>query len=120
MWARIIEFMLVLWLALSPFIFRYPPQQTFLWKSDFICAFLVALFALVSFWNPLKRMHLLTIGVALWLWGSGYMAFPDKASLSEQNGVVIGIILSMLAIVPSHSSRVSPSWERFIEKISRE
>ena len=115
MWARIVEFMLAIWLSLSPFIFRYPTQDTFPWKNDFISAFLVALFALVSFWRPLKRIHLLTIGIALWLWILGYSAFPDKASLSEQNGVVIGLILFMLAIVPSHSSQISSSWEKFLE-----
>lgn len=116
MWARIVEFMLALWLALSPFIFCHPSHEPFLWKNDLICAFLVGLFALLSFWHPLRRIHLLTIGVALWLWALAYTTFPQKAPIPQQNGLVIGLILFMLAIVPSHSSQLSSSWQKYIEE----
>src|ERR1700733_6050280 len=77
MWARVVEFMLACWLAISPFIFRYPGNDMFLWANDFVCASLVALFALLSFWHPLRNIHLLTLGVALWLWCMGYRSFPE-------------------------------------------
>lgn len=114
MWARVVEFMLACWLALSPFILRYPATETFLWANDFICAFLIALFALLSFWTPLRKIHLLTLGVALWLWGLGYSSFPGITLTSQENSVVIGLMLLMLAIVPSHSHHPSPSWQEFI------
>ncbi len=116
MWARVVEFMLACWLALSPFIFRYRSEDTFLWVNDFICASLVALFALLSFWHPLRKIHLMTLGVALWLWGQGYTSFPEIAPPAQANSVAIGLILLMLAIVPSHSHHSPLSWKEFINK----
>lgn len=68
MWARITELFVAFWLAITPFIFHDQSLSVQLW----ICAFLIALFALLSFWNRLRKMHLCTLGVALWLWGLGY------------------------------------------------
>lgn len=115
MWARVVEFMLACWLAISPFIFRYSSRETFLWANDFICAFLIATFALLSFWSPLKRMHLFTFGVALWLWAFGYQRFPLEALPSQENSVVIGLLLLMLSIVPSGSYLPPTSWQKFIQ-----
>ena len=116
MWARVVEFMLACWLALSPFILHYPASETFRWANDFICAFLVALFALLSFWPPLRKIHLLTLGIALWLWGLGYSSFPDMTPPAHENSVIIGLILLMIAIVPNHSHLPTPSWQEFLNK----
>ncbi len=116
MWARIVEVMIAVWLALSPFIFHYPSEETFLWTNDFVCACLVALFALFSFWHPLRKIHLVTIAIAFWLWGLGYRDFPEKTAVSLQNSVVIGLLLLILAIVPSHSSQLSHPWQKFTKK----
>ena len=116
MWARIVEVMIAIWLALSPFIFHHPAEERVLWMNDFICACFVALFALLSFWHPLRKIHLITLVLAFWLWGLGYGDFPEKASAAAQNSVVIGLLLFMLAIVPSHSQRPSFPWQKFIEK----
>ena len=116
MWARVVEVMIAIWLALSPFIFHHPAKETFLWMNDFICACLVALFALFSFWHPLRKIHLVTLAVAFWLWTQGYGNFPERASAAAQNSVVIGLLLLMLAIVPSYSEKSSFSWQKFIEK----
>ena len=116
MWARVVEFMLACWIAISPFIFRYPGNDTFLWANDFICASLVALFALLSFWHPLRNIHLLTLGVALWMWGMGYRSFPEMTYPEHENSAIIGLLLLMLAIVPSHSHHPSPSWQEFLTK----
>lgn len=115
MWARVIEVMIAIWLALSPFIFRYSSEEMFLWANDFICASCIALFALLSFCRPLQKIHLTTLAIAFWLWSLGYSNFPDKASIASQNAVVIGLLLLMLAIIPSHSEQPSSSWKRFME-----
>jgi len=116
MWARVVEVTISIWLALSPFIFHYPSEDRFLWTNAFICALLVALFALVSFWSVLQKIHLLTLGIALWLWTLGYSNFPEKASIASQNSVVIGLLLLMLAIIPSHSEQPSSSWKKFLKR----
>lgn len=114
MWARVVEFMLAIWLTLSPFIFHYPSDATFFWVNSFVCASLVICFAFLSFWHPLRKIHLLTLGIALWLWGLGYSTFPEKTSIFLENFVVIGLLLFMLAIIPSHSNQLSYSWQKFI------
>ena len=116
MWARVVEVMLAIWLLISPFIFRHPTHETFLWVNDFICGSLVAVFALFSFWHPLRKIHLMTLGVALWLWGLGYTSFPEMTPPSQENSVVIGLILLMLAIIPSHSHHTTLSWKEFINR----
>ena len=113
MWARILEFMLACWLAASPFILRYPPEETFFWTSDLACATLAALFALLSFWRPLRKIHLLNLAVAAWLWGLGYIGFPDLAPPPQENSVAVGLLLLMLSLIPCHSHLPSPSWWKF-------
>jgi hypothetical protein len=120
MWARVVEFMLACWLAISPFIFRYPPQETFLWTNDLICACLIALFALLSFWDPLRKIHLLSLGVAFWLLGHGYSTFPSIALPPQENSVVLGLLVLMLAIIPSQSHLHSRSWQEFERKNKKE
>ncbi len=115
MWARIVECVLAIWLFLSPCIFDYSATDSFLWVS----AFLIALFALLSFWPRCKNIHLLSLGVVLWLWGSGYRSFPLPPSAAEENSVAVGLFLLMLAIVPSHSFRFSKSWKDFLSNRTR-
>lgn len=116
MWARVVEFIVAIWLALSPSIFSYPPEETFLQTNDYICAFLIALFALLSFWHPLRKIHLLTLVVDLWLWGLSYIGFPAEALPLQENAAIIGLVLLMLGIVPSHSHKLSRSWHEFLQK----
>lgn len=113
--ARVIEFMLACWLAMSPFILHYPSDETFLWANDLTCACLVALFAVLSFWDPLRKIHLLTLGVAFWLCGLGYMTFPEMASPPQENSVSIGLLLLMLSIVPSHAQLPPRPWQKFYQ-----
>ncbi len=116
MWARVVEFMLACWLSISPFIFRHPFEETFLWANDLTCAVLIALFALLSFVKGLEKIHLLTLGVALWLWGLGYTTFPDPAPIALENDLTVGLLLLMIALVPSQSSLPPRSWRKFYNK----
>jgi hypothetical protein len=116
MWARVVEFMLACWLAISPFIFHYPKDQTTLWVNDFTCSILIALFSLLSFHEKLEKMHLLILLVGLWLLAFGYRAFPLDATHAEQNATTVGLLLLMVAIIPSHSQLPPKKWRRFYEK----
>src|SRR5262245_11874038 len=101
MWARIVEIMLGCWLAVSPFVFRHPVSERGWWANDLVCAFLTVLFSLVSFWPPANRIHLLLLGVALWLIGFGYFAGAETSPPALQNNLLIGLLLAMLAIIPT-------------------
>jgi hypothetical protein len=76
----------------------------------------VAFLALFSFWHPLRKLHLATIAIALWLWSLGYSDFPEKTSAALQNSVVIGLLLFMLAIIPTYAEQPPYSWREFMKK----
>jgi hypothetical protein len=72
------------------------------------CAAVVVLLALLSFHASLRRAHLGTCAVALWLIGFRYAA--EAARPAAQNQIVVGLLLFMFAIVPSEASRPPRSW----------
>lgn len=112
MWARVIEFMLACWLALSPFIFTYPDDATFFWANDFICSTAITFFALISFYIPLRKMHLCNLLIAFYLIALGFI-FKES---SAQNYVVLGILFLMLAIIPTDASLQPKPWRDFYNK----
>ncbi len=120
MWVRTIEFMLGCWLALSPFILRYPSDEPFLWVSDLTCAALIMVFSLLSFYRPLNKMHLFNLGVAFWLWGLAYATFPEVPSAPQENSMTIGYLLFMLALIPTHSHESPRSWMDYLRGKGKE
>ena len=110
MWARVFEFSIACWLAMSPFIFSYT-KPSWLFVNDFTCSFLIAFFSLLSFHHRLFRMHLFNLALALWLIGLGFCASEAPAAPPLQNYIVLGLILGMIAIVPSHSYLPPKSWQ---------
>lgn len=116
MWARVVEIMLAFWLTLSPFIFHYPNDDSFLWMQDLVCAGCIVFFVILSFWPQISKIHICTLGVGIWLWSYGYETFPEMPQAWHQNSVTIGLLLSMLAIVPNHSEKLTDSWQEFEQK----
>lgn len=116
MWARAVEVMLGLWLAASPFIFSHSPAEPRLWWNDLVCAGLVMTISLFSFWSRTTHAHLLNIAVALWLIGFGYLGFGDPPPAAAQNDVALGILLLMLAIIPSHATLPPKGWVDYEER----
>lgn len=113
MWARMIEFALGLWLAMSPFIFGHPYDATLLWTNDFACALAIAIISLASFKRAWPRLHLLNIVVALWLIGVGFIAQAPPPPAAYQNYVCVGLLLGMFAIIPSHAGVPPRSWRHY-------
>ena len=112
MWARIVEVMLGCWLALSPFIFRHAAGEKVLWLSDLFSALAVIMFALVSFWPPLRYAHLAIVVVALWLIGFGFWASGYPAPPAVQNDILVGLLLLMFAIIPNEANLPPRAWRR--------
>ena len=110
MWARAVEVMLALWLAASPFIFGHSPAEPRLWWNDLVCAGLIMTLSLFSFWSRTTQAHLLNIAVALWLMGFGYFGFGYPPPPAAQNDFALGILLLMLAIIPSHATQPPKRW----------
>lgn len=109
MWSRVVEFMLGCWLAISPFNFGHPPDATMLWVMDWGCALLVISFAMLSYWPPLRHIHLGTAILALVMIGYGRLSSPEHVTPALQNHILIGLLLLMFALIPNHASR-PPRW----------
>jgi hypothetical protein len=115
MWARTVEVMLGFWFAASPFIFSHSPDEPRLWWNDLGSAFLIIAISLLSFWSRTRRAHLLNILVALWLIGFGYFGFGDPPPPAAQNDLTVGLILLMLAIIPSEATLPPRGWREFVK-----
>jgi hypothetical protein len=115
MWARVIEILMAAWLAASPLIFRHSPDARLLWVTDLSCALGVAIFSILSFRPELSKLHLLNLAAACWLLGVGAFAAPSPPPPALQNEVMIGLLLLMFAIVPSHASDPPRSWLEFYD-----
>ncbi len=113
MWARVTEVMLGCWLAMSPFIFRHGPGDRVFWVNDLLSATAIIVFAVVSFWSPLRLAHVANFAVGLWSIVFGLWASPYPAPPALQNDIVIGILLMMFAILPNHASLPPRPWRDF-------
>ncbi len=104
--------MLGCWLAASPFIFNHDPSARALWVNDFVCAGLIITIAALSFFRPIRRVHLLQLAVAGWLVGFGYLAQSPPVPGGLQNDMIVGLILLMLGIAPPDADRPPRGWRR--------
>lgn len=113
MWARVIEFSLASWLAISPFIFRYPNTPRAPWFNDLIVSSLIALFALLSFYSPLRKLHLANLAVSFYLMLLVFLT-PERAlSPPYQNYMVLGLLLLMISTIPTDASKPPRPWRDF-------
>ena len=105
--------MLAVWLTISPFIFRYGAEDRFLWFNDYICALLIVLFALLSHMVRFEKMHLLTLAVAGWLIAVAYAQGNPPPPAPYQNYMVIGLLLIIFSILPSHANEPPRKWKEY-------
>lgn len=110
MWARTVEAVLGCWLAISPFIFRHAPGDTYLWAHDFTLATVVFVFAVLSWWPPTRHAHVLNVVAAVWLVGGAYFLAPVPPPGAYQNHVMVGLTLLIFAIVPNDAAMPSRAW----------
>ena len=117
MWGRVVEFMLACWLSISPFIFSYKKDALFFWFNDLTCSSLIALFALVSYYKPLRKMHLCNLLVACYLIALSYFFRSSPLYEPLQNYMVLGLLLLMIALVPSEANQPPVPWREFYKRI---
>lgn len=110
MWARMVEFMLGCWLAVSPFVFGHPYADRLLWITDFACALAVIALALLSYWQPTRHAHFAILLVATALIVMGRTAAWTEVPAASQNHIVIGLLLLMFAIVPNNAGQPPEFW----------
>lgn len=115
MWARVAEFLLAIWLVSCTPFFPCPVEMSPLWLSNWICASLIAFFALMSFVKSFQKIHLCSIAVAFWLIGVGFRATEVPSPFIFQNQLITGTILLMLVLVPSHALKPPHEWVGFYQ-----
>lgn len=112
MWARNFEVSLGIWLAISWLIFDYRGPASLI-INDVICCLLIIYFALASYTKKYRKIHLLSFLVGIWLiFFHLFFNIPERA---EQNHIVLGILLLMLSIIPSHAERPPNAWINFMQ-----
>lgn len=116
MWARIVEFMLACWLSISPFIFGYPDESLFFWINDLTCASLLAFFALICYYEPLRKMHLCNLALSFYLISLSYFFKGSSLEHPLQNYMVLGLLLLMISIVPSDADKPPKPWRDWYNK----
>lgn len=109
MWARVVEAMLALWLALSGFIFAVPAAETAIWAVNLSAALLVLGFSLACYWDRARRAHLATLAIALAIMIYGLVQ-PRPVVDWHQNYILVGMLLAMFAIVPSQAELPPRAW----------
>jgi len=117
MWPRVAEALLGCWLAVSPFILRHSADNPKLWINDFASATAIMLCAGLSFWRPLRRLHLAQILVALWLLGFGYFASSEPLP-ALQNNILVAFVLMMFAVIPNEANLPPISWRQNGERVA--
>lgn len=110
MWARISEIILGVWLFASHFIF-----STRL-AADFVCSFLILLFALLSYIDRLNKMHLLQVIPAGWLLYLSYTYSTPWLPFFMQNYILIALCLLMFCLVPSRAFDHPRPWRKFLHQ----
>jgi hypothetical protein len=118
MWARVVETMLGIWLAISPLVFRRATAPAALWWTDLAAAAAVITLALASYWQPTRHAHFAILLVAGWLVVSAFLSeYPTPPA--EQNHLLTGLLLIMLAIIPNRASQAPRSWAKFARDIEQ-
>ena len=109
MWPRVVEIMLAFWLLISPFVFRLPDDAAWTWANAYVCAVLVLSFSSMAMWWPLRRAHLVTAVVGVWLVLSAWV--QERPLPPQQQGhILVGLLLFMFGIIPSEASRPPVDW----------
>ena len=108
MWGRVVELMIAVWMAISPFVFRVNSDTTLLW-ADEVIALVICIVCTLGFWMPTRHAHLLTLplAIAMVLWGR-FAELPPPPI--HQNHIVVGLFLLLMVFVPNDSSYPPLAW----------
>lgn len=109
MGARHIEFAIGCWLMMSPFVFGHAETPR-MW-TDIAWGAVVMVLSLICYVRPLHRAHLALLGVGAWLFVDGWLATRGDVHPGwAQNEITTGLLLAMVAIVPSHATDLPTGW----------
>lgn len=108
MWGRVLEIVTATWLAASPWIYRAASDTTLV-TADLLVALLICVLSGFAYWPKTRYAYLgnLAIGLGLIIWGRiGATPLPPE----QQNHIVVGLFLMMMALIPNHASQPPRVW----------
>jgi hypothetical protein len=76
----------------------------------------VIVFALLSFWAPMRFAHIVNLVIGLWLIAFGFWAVPYPTPPALQNDIVVGLLLVMFAIIPNDATRPPRAWRDLLTR----
>jgi len=109
--ARHAEFALGFWLFVSPFVLGHVDDGGLL-VHDLVAGAVIMTVALLCYAPSLSRAHLLLLAAATELvaygWWSGVSS--EEVVAAGQNHVLVGLMVAMLALVPSRAGAPPVGW----------
>lgn len=114
MWPRVAEMVLGAWLAASPALLA--PVVGTPWIEVGAGAAVVLLGA-VALRPPrpwLRHAHAATLAVALLLLAAGWLITPRPGPAAAQNRILVGLLLALFALAPTHAERPPPTWRHHV------
>lgn len=116
MWPRTVEIMLAFWLLLGPFIFDPSGRAPLPFAASYVAAFATLTFSSLSFFRKWERAHVGTLGAGVLLTTLAYVAAGPEAAPGYQNLIISGLLISMMAMIPSHCDVPPKKWELYFEE----
>ncbi|MCB1110368.1 MAG: hypothetical protein KDK64_05255 [Chlamydiia bacterium] len=110
MWARIVEVCLAAFLCISTWIF--PDPRPF-WILNFCLAAWICVFSFLSFYPPLRKIHLMN-GIPILILCLVAMVQPNPPPPPLfQSYMTLALLLVLFVIIPTHASRPPDPWVHF-------
>lgn len=107
MWARWLESLIAAWLIASAWLFSLVGVTERL-VVPLAAGVVLLLIEFAARWR--HALHLLVLPVALALIAWGWARFPRPGPAAAQNAILAGLVLGLLAIVPSAAGEPPSAW----------
>jgi len=107
--ARIVVFVLGVWLMLGPFYFRFGnvPSHT----AEVVAGWFTAVFSIYRIGHPINSAWISWINIVIggWLIASPFMFKYTDITASTTNDIIIGVVMIVLAVASYMASRANAS-----------
>lgn len=115
MWPRVVELLAGLWLIASPWVIGAGGAVEGRWVP-WIAGAVVLVLSGSSFSPRFRMNHLGTLAVAFVVIGWGWFQTPRPGPVWAQNLMLTGLVLALMAVVPTEASRPPEGWKPYAER----
>lgn len=104
---------LALWLVVSSRVLPEPLTGS-AWLVNGLAAAAVVAFSAMTFQPTLRHAHAGTLLVAVLLIAWAWSSFPRPGPAVAQNQILVGLLLGLLAVVPTEAGRPPVAWRQYV------